>query len=665
MSNETASVHQRNVETIAAHIRSGCKPSQKLGVTFENILVHQGTYTAASYSGRGGVGEVLERMRAFHPTPIEEEGRLLGLSDDAGEPVATLEAGSTLAFHARPHERITEVEQAVRGFRRELLPVLDDFGLMLADLGYHPSARARELELIPKHRYQGMSRYLPQFGRFGTCIMRGSASLHVSIDFTSEADAIRKLRIATSLSPLLALLTDNSPIFEGSLTRHHMVRTLVWSNYDPTRPMTLPGTFDEDFSFERYAEFVMGVEAITVPHEDGTWSYEGERTFDEVYADKVMTEDEIRHALNMVFPDARLKTYLEIRPADALPLNHALAYVTLIKGLFYSERNLETLERDLEGMTEYAIDQAKRILIRDGYQGDLSTLPGYGAHTPREWLVHLFDLAATALADEESVYLQPLLNLAESGTTLAKTYSGFVPKKRKIPRIGILPRYDEDHTSLQINLDYINSILDAGGIPEIIPITDDPVLIQSFVDSYDGFVIPGGHDIDPINYASHRSDYIGQLCPERDILERIMVPLIVDADKPLLGICRGHQVLNVALGGTMHHDIKREMPDTLEHMRQDARDSFVHRVDFVEGSRLSQVIGAKHLMVNSLHHQAIDRVADELEVAAYSEDGLIEAIEAPKKRFVYGVQWHPELLSSHNLVQRRLFRRLVHESMRS
>lgn len=658
-------LYERNIQHIITCLEQGCKNERLLGVEFENILVKRGTYAPVTYSEPGGVLEVLRRLSEYYDVPLVEEGHVLGLENLSDKSRVTLEPGAFIEYSSAPLKTVGQVEQAFRGFRKQLLPILDDLDLNLAELGYHPSARSRNMELIPKKRYLAMDRYLTMFGRFGSCMMRCAAALQVNIDYASEADAVRKIRIATGLAPLFALLADNSPIFEGRRTKQHMARTMVWANYDSTRVTVVPGTFDDDFGFRKYAEYVYNMESIIVPEGDD-WRYSGEETFAEAYAEREMTREDVLHALTMVFPDARLKGVLEIRPADALPLPYAMAYVALIKGLFYSRENLATLESELAGLTESAVEQAKRTLIRDGFDADLSWLPGYGfeARTPREWLVHLFDLASCALDDSESIYLQPLLGVAERGRTLAQDYAGFVPEARKIPRIGILPRYSMDHTAMQVGLGYINSILEAGGIPMILPSTDDPTLIQALVDEYDGFLIPGGHDIDPINYRSRRSEDIGDLCPERDIMELVMVPMIVDADKPVLGICRGHQVLNVSLGGTMIHDINKAFPDKLEHMQEPPYDHREHEVEFVEGSKLGQLMGAKRIRVNTLHHQAIDKVAPELRVAAWSEDGLIEAIEAPNKRFVYGVQWHPEYLWPKDYTHRRLFRRLVQESMK-
>lgn len=657
MAMDNATIYEQNVQQIVDFIMSGCKKDQGLGVEFENILVKKDTYAPVSYGEEQGVREILERLSAYYPHKVYEGINLLGLSTDDAS--ITLEPAACLEYSAGPYHTVGEVEASFLDFRSKLEPVLDEFGLTMAELGYHPSARARDLELIPKKRYYSMNRYLRGFGRFGACMMRCSAALQVSIDFTSEEDALKKLRVANALAPLFALLTDNSPIFEGRPVKQHMIRTLIWNNYDTNRCMVIPGTFDEDFSFRKYAEFIMNTAAIVVPDKNEGWRYVGEETFADVYSDRVMDVIETEHALSMVFPDGRLKRFLEIRPADALPTAYAMGYVALIKGLFYDQRNLDQLTVDIANVTESSIQHGKREMMKDGYDAYL------GDRDPVDWLTSLLDMAERALDEEEARYLAPLRELVNSRETLAERYTGIYPPYKKIPRIGVFPRYNMEHTQLSVGLGYINGILEAGGIPLILPSTDDPTLLESIVEGYDGFLIPGGHDVDPKNYGQKRSDELHDCCIERDTMELSIVPMIVDADKPLLGICRGQQVINVALGGTLTQDLSRAMPEALDHVQEQPYADAVHLVDIAPRSQLAEILQVRRTPVNSIHHQAIDTLAEDLVVNARSEDGIIEGVEIPDKRFIIGVQWHPEYLWPHDFIHRRLFKALVREAAES
>lgn len=407
--------YEENVERIASYIASGCKQSKRLGVEFENILVHTADGSPVGYDGEHGVEQLLWALSNTYPEKTCQDGHLLGLQ--GGNATITLEPAACLEYSAGPFETIAQVQESLDSFHAALDPILDDFGLELAHLGYHPSARAQDLTLIPKKRYDAMSRYLGEIGPYGACMMRGSASLQVSIDYNSEEDAIQKLRLVDAIAPLLSLLCDNSPIFEKQRAPHHMVRTLIWKNYDPKRRMVIPHTFNPGFGFHDYAEFVYTMEAIIAPEADGSWSYADNKTFAQLYEHRLMTESDIEHALSMIFPDGRLKRFLEIRPADALPAPYALGYIALIKGIFYDEDALTELSDTLSAVVnEDAIAQAKDSLMRDGYDAVV-----YGRH-PAEWLEMLFSAAKRALNDEDGAYLAPLHALVEEQRTLADSY---------------------------------------------------------------------------------------------------------------------------------------------------------------------------------------------------------------------------------------------------
>lgn len=413
--NSAQTIYQENVNRIASFIADGCKQTQRLGVEFENILVHIADGSLVSYDGPYGVEQLLERLSTAYPEKTCQSGHLIGLQ--GGNATITLEPAACLEYSTGPFETIDQVEESLNHFHKVLDPLLDEFGLELAYVGYHPSACARDLKLIPKKRYAAMSRYLGEIGPFGACMMRGSASLQVSIDYESEQDAIQKLRLVDAMAPLLSLLCDNSPIFEKKRAPHHMVRTLIWKNYDPKRRMVIPHTFDPSFGFRDYAEFVYNMEAIIARKPDGSWAYAGHSTFAKLYENRIMTDDDIEHALSMIFPDGRLKRFLEIRPADALPAPYALGYIALIKGIFYNKHNRSILSKAFADINEASIMEAKDALMKDGYDACVYN------RKPAEWLELIFDAAKQGLSEKERHYLTPLHALVEKQQTLAESYS--------------------------------------------------------------------------------------------------------------------------------------------------------------------------------------------------------------------------------------------------
>ena len=209
---------------------------------------------------------------------------------------------------------------------------------------------------------------------------------------------------------------------------------------------------------------------------------------------------------------------------------------------------------------------------------------------------------------------------------------------------------------------YVSAIEAAGGAPLIVPPGLDESALRTVFDRLDGVLLPGGGDIDPACYGEAPHPAVYGVSPERDRGEMAIARWAVDAQKPVMAICRGIQVLNVALGGTLVQDIPSQWPNPLLHMfdtTQVERNFMAHAVDIEPGTRLREVIGADRATVNSWYHQSVKHIASGLSVAARAPDGVIEAVELPGHRFALGVQWHPEWLTDQQPEMKRLFESLV------
>lgn len=182
-------------------------------------------------------------------------------------------------------------------------------------------------------------------------------------------------------------------------------------------------------------------------------------------------------------------------------------------------------------------------------------------------------------------------------------------------------------------------------------------------DRVDGLLLAGGGDIDPAVYDTTRSDLVHDIDRERDEIEMTLVRWALEGGKPLFAICRGIQVMNVALGGTLYQDVLSEMPGAIRHAYFQslgfARDFPAHDVELASNARLAKLLGGRRFKVNSLHHQGIKRLAPELKPVGHAPDGLIEAVEVEGQVFAIGVQWHPEALAPGDPATRRLFDALV------
>lgn len=210
------------------------------------------------------------------------------------------------------------------------------------------------------------------------------------------------------------------------------------------------------------------------------------------------------------------------------------------------------------------------------------------------------------------------------------------------PVIGLIPLVDETRDSLWMLPGYMNGVSAAGGLPLMLPLTDDPAALSQAMALCDGFLLTGGHDVDPALYGQRPLPVCGTLCPQRDRMERIVLDTAIAQDKPLLGICRGVQFINAALGGTLWQDLPTQRPSDTEHHQSPPYDAPVHSVSLIPGSPLHTLLRRDSIAVNSYHHQAVRDVAPGLSVMATAEDGLVEALCMPGKRFLWGVQWHPE-----------------------
>lgn len=219
----------------------------------------------------------------------------------------------------------------------------------------------------------------------------------------------------------------------------------------------------------------------------------------------------------------------------------------------------------------------------------------------------------------------------------------------------------ENRPQLQhrMNDTYINAVLQAGGIPVILPNLEDTSVIPELVDGLDGILLSGGGDVDPVLFGERATGHLGTVTPRRDTFELALAKYVLEnTDKPVLGICRGIQVMNVAMGGSLYIDL----PDAgklCHSLDMYPRNSVTHDVCIAENTRMASIMGGTSARVNSFHHQAVKEAAQGFVVSAWSApDDVVEAMELQGSRFAVGVQWHPEELV-HRDEARKLFSRFV------
>jgi putative glutamine amidotransferase len=211
-----------------------------------------------------------------------------------------------------------------------------------------------------------------------------------------------------------------------------------------------------------------------------------------------------------------------------------------------------------------------------------------------------------------------------------------------------------------VNEPYAKSISNAGGLPVLIPLDLSQDDLDGLLPRLDGILFTGGYDVDPRRYGNQPHPKAKGIDSDRDRVEIHLVQAAIEEGKPFLGICRGLQLINITLGGTLYEDINEQLPDALQHdnHRGHSRAYLAHNVKVEPGSCLKQILSDIDVQVNSLHHQGANRLAQELHATAFAPDGLIEAFELPGHPFGLAVQWHPEELQEH-AAMRRLFQAFI------
>ncbi len=229
------------------------------------------------------------------------------------------------------------------------------------------------------------------------------------------------------------------------------------------------------------------------------------------------------------------------------------------------------------------------------------------------------------------------------------------------PMIGITSGLNDSEYYQMICREFMNALVHCGALPVLLPLTTEETMLREYIARLDGFIFSGGGDVDPLLFGTLPSPACGQITPLRDEHELLLMKLLLEeGSKPILGICRGFQVINIALGGDVYQDLPTEYPGKLIAHRQKKAETYPsHPVTIKEGSRLRGIVGEERILVNSLHHQAVNRLGDGFVATACAPDGVVEAAESQGERFLLGVQWHPERLWQTDLKSKAIFAAFV------
>lgn len=400
-------------ESVKRYIRDGESLSQGLGLEIEHFVINDAGVQIEFHE----VSSIIEKMAGIlNAKIIYMDGYPVGyVTDDYS---ITLEPACQFEISINPYSDIETIKSIYEDFVTLWTPVLKARGYHLETKGNLPLVEQGvidpdDIALSPKKRYKYMDSYFRHSGRYGKYMMRASASTQVSVDFRSEEDMVRKLNILQKISPVLMIAMENKTDPDSTLKEHpdkpHLFRIQEWDDLDPSRTGFYPHSLAEGFGYDSVADTILHTPLILLT-DDGVTTDVGSETAEDLFARGLIREETlditrerslIEHFISMGFFHYRVKKYIEIRVADSVPLDRALGYVAILKGIVYSDDNLSALEKELADVdTAEKIQQAVEDIERDGYNAVV-----YGRKAT-EWAAHLYELALDKLPDTDKEYLE-------------------------------------------------------------------------------------------------------------------------------------------------------------------------------------------------------------------------------------------------------------------
>ncbi|MGI3185190.1 glutamate--cysteine ligase [Nioella aestuarii] len=414
-------------EQLAEYLADGCKPKEdwRIGTEHEKFGYCKDTLKPLPYAGERSILAVLEGLRDGHGwDPLIEGGNLIGLTKDGAN--ISLEPGGQLELSGAPLETIHQTCDEVNDHLRDVKDIADKIGVGFIGLGAAPIWTHDEMPLMPKGRYKLMDGYMQKVGTMGTTMMRRTCTVQVNLDFGSEADMVQKLRVALALQPVATALFANSPFLEGKPNGHKSWRSRVWRALDDARTGMLPFVFEEGFGFERWVDYVLDVPMYFV-YRDGNYINALGQSFRDFLKGELPalpgetpTLSDWADHLTTVFPEARIKKFIEMRGADGGPWRRLCALPAFWVGLLYDQTSLDAAWDLVKGWDAEARDELRVAASVDGLQAKVN---GISMHELAREAVAISEAGLKARArpgaggmvPDETHFLNALKESIESG----------------------------------------------------------------------------------------------------------------------------------------------------------------------------------------------------------------------------------------------------------
>jgi glutamate--cysteine ligase len=419
-------------EELVAHFASGSKPDRstwRIGTEHEKFGFNLKEQTPVPYGGPSGIEALLEGVAARTGWErVLEEGRVIALKDDTGASIS-LEPGGQFELSGAPLEHLHQTCREVGTHLSVVRDVATDLGLGFLGLGFSPVWSLEDTPIMPKGRYQIMRNYMAKVGRLGRQMMFRSCTVQTNLDFASEADMVKKLRVGLALQPIATALFANSPFAEGRTNGFLSYRAHVWTDTDPDRTGMLPFAFEPGFGFEAYAKYALDVPMYFV-YRNGKYIDASGQSFRAFMNGKLPAlpgerpniKDWEDH-LTTIFPEVRLKTYLEMRGADSGPWSRLCALPAFWAGIYYCDAALEAAWRLVEPWTAEDREALRRAVPVLGLKAPIR------GHTAQDIARQAVAIARQGLksraklndaGDDETGFLAELEDIAHTGVTPAE-----------------------------------------------------------------------------------------------------------------------------------------------------------------------------------------------------------------------------------------------------
>ena len=418
-------------EQLAEYLAAGCKPKSdwRIGTEHEKFGYCKDTLKPLPYDGDRSIRAMLEGLRdGFGWDPVLEGDHIIGLVKDGAN--VSLEPGGQLELSGAPLETIHQTCDEVNDHLRDVKTVADKIGARFIGLGAAPIWTHDQMPLMPKGRYKLMDAYMQKVGTHGRQMMRRTCTVQVNLDFGSEADMVQKMRVALALQPVATALFANSPFFEGKANGHKSWRARIWRDLDPSRTGMLPFVFEDGFGFEQYADWVLDVPMYFV-YRDGKYIDALGQSFRDFLngklpalpGEKPTLSDWADH-LTTVFPEARLKKFIEMRGADGGPWRRLCALPAFWVGLTYDQGALDAAWELVKGWDAETREALRVAASVDGLQAKVG---GISMLEVARQAVAISDAGLKArampgaggLVPDETHFLNALKETVETGKTPA------------------------------------------------------------------------------------------------------------------------------------------------------------------------------------------------------------------------------------------------------